>query len=222
MLRNDLTTTKCRDQLIQLIQLITEVQFEDLQTKIPRKLHSLWKKCPWRHTTNTVNASEGSLNLSRTEGFLRNFHWIIQHCLPDTLHHRRRKGHVVSPKLSKVVRTCERARDICQAAEENRTYNEAYQRLQQEVENSEEPKTSQCREGETKEMICSERWFSGQWSGKKWCFSMVFSWNVLQICRQSHLGCIVAKLIFESLTPNSRKQWRLDARLGGAHILTGE
>lgn len=174
MLRNDLTTTKCRDQLIQLIQLITEVQFEDLQTKIPRKLHSLWKKCPWRHTTNTVNACEGYSNLSKTEGFLRNFHWIIQHCLPDTLDHRRRKGHVASTKLSKGVNRVKLARDICQAAEENRTYNEAYQRLQQEVENSEEPKTSQSHEGEPKEMICSERWFSAQGSGRKMMFFYVF------------------------------------------------
>ena len=75
--------TKFYHAKVQLIR-ITEVQFEDL-TKIPRKLHRLWKKCPSRHTTNTVNACEGYSNLSKTRDFC-NFHWIIQHCLPDTLH----------------------------------------------------------------------------------------------------------------------------------------
>ena len=113
--------------------------------KNPSKTPQLVKEMPLK-----THACEGYSNLSKTEGFLRNFHWIIQHCLPDTLHHRRRKGHVVCTKLSKGVNRVKLARDICQAAEENRTYNEAYQRLQQEVENSEEPKTSQSHEGEPK------------------------------------------------------------------------
>lgn len=171
---------------------------------------------PPQDTINTVNACEGYSNLSKTEGFLSNFHWIIQHCLPDTLH-------LAGEKDMSLLQSCQKSWNVW-TSDRHLQGRRGKSHLQRGISTfaagSREQWGAENRQKVPK--VNRRKWYALSVDFqvkevKEWCFSMFFP-EMCYRCVDNAIGLHSCSIYFWISDTQQQEAVEVGCSIGGAHV----